>query len=116
MRFLAYLFVAFYISVSTGISFNIHFCKGLIESVTLIGSSNCIKHEVCEITTVKTVDCCKKAENLPKDCCENQEKEIQFLPYNSLVYDFIYEIKPIAGFLANCENTAPLKLVVKQNT
>ncbi len=72
---LSILISLIYFILTVGISFNIHYCKGEIKSISVI---------------VEDTDCCCEDENnvvcnITDDCCDDEEYLLQFSSNNQLV-------------------------------
>lgn len=73
-QFLSYAFTAIILLSQVGLPLHMHYCKGVLESVSVFFSQGCSDHD--EVVDPKA--CCKKeatkksCDNGPGDCCDDK--------------------------------------------
>lgn len=94
----AYALTAVVLLVQTGLPLHLHYCKGVLESISVFVTSGCDDH----VEMASLSDCCKKAlegtcTREGGDCCDDETK-LLLQDINSLLPHFYKWVIAVDGF------------------
>ncbi len=93
-RSVTIVFLSFYVLISLGLTINLHYCGGQLESLDLFGN---------------TESCCCGGETMNKSCCENQFLYFEISDEQRVSQD--YRILTIPSFDLNIQPAIDITLL-----